>query len=53
MLAFMFGLRFDESRSMLIAFQLSSRTKRLCSKYNIETHEISREAVRRWRSTGK
>lgn len=39
-----------DSRSILVAHNISNAVKDRCKKYGIETHEISKSDVRRWKS---
>jgi hypothetical protein len=52
MLAVMFRQRFDESRAVLIAYELDAWVKALCDEYDVQWVEVRRRDVARWAQNG-
>jgi hypothetical protein len=48
MLALMFGVRFSESRSFLVAHRISPSVRKLCTEYSVECFIVDRAAVTSW-----
>jgi hypothetical protein len=48
MLAVMFRQRFDESRAVLVAYELDAWVKALCDEYDVQWAEVERREVSAW-----
>ena len=45
------GIRHNDGRAVLVAYEIAADVQRLCSDYEVECFEVSRAAVAAWRQS--